>query len=277
MLLGLGGGMKLRAVLCSMLGALALSACAPIAEREVILPEMQAPTAEEAAQARCFVQSLYDESWAPAYAGREAQCFRDDSCFGGLGQASSDGRPLCHKWAIAPDAPALRWSPALTHPRVIGPDIPPPEPIYEGEFEATNDCVNETCTPPPIRFNVATLLYAEPDASSAVVSTIPVGECVQPSEYRLRAAPLRGIVLETTDRFEAGEVIYQLAYQGEGYVGLWRRGEMSDFYIDDVVVRWDPPPATPHPAEGFWLRLTRADGASGWARNADGINEGCSG
>lgn len=267
--------MKLRALLSSMLGALALSACAPIAEPEVILPEMQAPMAEEAAQARCFVQNLYDGSWAPAYARREAQCFRDDSCFGGLGQASSDGRPLCHKWAIAPDAPALRWSPALTHPRVIGPDIPPPEPIYEGGFEATNDCLDETCTPPPIQLNVARPLYAEPDASSRIIGAVSIGECVQPGEYRLRAAPLRGLVLETTDRFEAGEVIYQLAYQGEGYVGLWRRGEMSDFSPDDVVVRWDQPPATRHPQEGFWLQLTRANGVSGWARDPDRSDEAC--
>lgn len=259
-----------------MLGALSLSACAPLPASDLNAPALQEPTVEEAAQARCFVQSLYDGSWQPAYARRESHCFRDDSCFGGLGQASSGGRPLCHKWAIGPDAPALRWSRTLTHPRVIGPDIPPPEPIYEGGFEQTSDCFNEACTPPPMRFAAETILYAAQDASSPVVSAIPAGECVQRGEYRLFAAPRRGVVLETAAQFEAGDVIYQLAYQGEGFVAIWRRGEITDVEYDALVVRWDPPPPAPDPREGVWLRLTRANGVAGWARNPDGSSEGCS-
>jgi hypothetical protein len=188
-----------------------------------------------------------------------------NECFGGMGRSSGE-RPACYKWATAADAPALRWSTTLTNPRRAA-DIPPPDAIYEGGYEETNDCYNEACTPPPVRNPVAAPIYAAPDASSLRVGTVPAEECVQPGGYRLRSAPVRGVVLETHSGFDAGDVIYLLAYQGEGFVDIWRRGETTNVEYDEIVVRWDAPPATPDPREDNWIWVTRANGEAGWANS----------
>ena len=257
-----------RALWCSLLGVLALacvlSACAGQHEGSNA-PRLRAPTSEEATQASCYEQDHYDHGWRPGGARREAQCFRDDGCLGGLSQLSMEGRPICFKWAVGPDAPALRWSTSLTHPRLAA-DVPPPDSIYEGGFEETNDCLNEACTPQPRHSANAAPIYAEPDATSALVGTVPAGECVQPGDYRLRSAPLRGVVLEASDGFEAGDVIYSLAYQGEGFVEVWRRGETRDVETREMVVRWDAPPTIADPREGYWLWVARSNGEAGWAK-----------
>jgi hypothetical protein len=262
----MGVGMKSRVLWGLVLGAFALvgvlSACAGWRD-EAAAPMLRAPTAEEAAQASCYQQSLYDGSWERAYSRREAQCFRDDSCFGGLGQTSSDGRPLCFKWAVAPDAPALRWSRTLTHPQP-GVDIPPDEAVYDGGPEGTNE------EPPPMRMAADTPIYVERDVSSRLVGVIAAHECVQPDGVSIRSAPRRGVVLETTDAFTAGDVIYELAYQGEGYTSVWRRGEFSEISWDDVVVRWDAPPESDDPRLGLWTHYVRSDGSSGWSRDGQG-------
>ena len=217
-----------------------------------------------ASEVSCYRSDDGGVSWRQEQGLREAQCFQRDYCSGGLGQlAPSEGRP-CHKWALNAEARALRWSASLTDPPPPqGADRRPPQDIYEGYFEETSDGDD---TYPPLRTQADTPIYASADSASRVVATIPARECVQPGEYKLLSAPQRGVALETTDQFVAGDVIYRLGYEGEGVFAIWRRGETLTASDEDVVVRWDEPSGPADSRVGYWLHLTRRGGASGWAR-----------
>ncbi|MGD9981181.1 MAG: SUMF1/EgtB/PvdO family nonheme iron enzyme [Hyphomonadaceae bacterium] len=216
------------------------------------------------AELACYRSDDGGASWRQEHGLREAQCFQRDFCSGGLGQlTSSEGRP-CYKWALSAGAPALRWTASLIDPPLRGADIPPPQEIYEGSFEQTSD---DDDTNPRLRMSIDTPIHASTDAASPIVALIPADECVQPGDYRLLSAPRRGVVIETIGQFAAGDVIYRLAYDGEGAFSIWRRGETLYATDDDVVVRWDAPSEPLDSRVGYWLHVTRADGVSGWVRD----------
>lgn len=224
-----------------------------------------APAAEESGAACYWRPDVPDVGWT-LWGGREAKCYEKDACSGGLSTGNEGA--ACYKWAMGPDEPALPWNPAFTN-LTPAQDIPPPEEIYEGAFEMTSDSCFENCKPQPTRLDSETVLYAQPDATSPVVGRVPPSECVGNKDYRLRSAPVRGVVIEDFEPLAAGDVIYDLAYQGEGYYTAWRRGEEITLSYEDVVVRWDDPPESPDPRVGYWLELLRADGTIGWARDAE--------
>ena len=222
---------------------------------------------QEKPQPACFVRT--DGVWQPAYPGREAQCFERDSCTGGL--AIKKGQ--CAKWAMGAEAPALPWSTTLTQPKLAA-DVPPPKDLYEGSYEMTSDCSEKGCAYASVRYAAATPLYAQRDARSRVVATVPAGECAQQTgKDALLSAPTRGVVLETAAGLDAGDVIYLTAYEGEGYSTIWRRGQYVSLEPDSVVVRWDARPTDPR--EGYWVEVKRANGQTGWARDPEAGERGC--
>lgn len=229
--------------------------------------EAPAPVPETTGAA-CYVQD--GRSWRPLDAvEHEVQCFLRDPCSGGMGVVA--GGP-CLKWAMRPDARALPWSAALTNPPLAA-DIPPPEDIYAGSYEMTSDCHELGCAYGPARFSFDTPLYASEDTRAPIVATISTAECVlKTGRDALLSAPQRGVVLQTFDRYAAGDVIYVTNYDGEGYSTVWRRGEyLSEF--QGGPIRWDP--ASNDPREGYWVEVTRADGQSGWVRNPEISERDC--
>lgn len=222
----------------------------------------------EASGPACYVQD--GATWsAYTWANREAQCFVRDSCSGGAGD-DTEGR--CYKWAMSAEAPALRWSRTLTNPRLAH-DVPPPQDLYAGDYEMTSDCPDQGCSYGPALFSNSTSLYADQDTRGRVVATIPVTECVlKTGNDSLLSAPRRGVVLETAERFVAGDVIYLTNYEGEGYSTIWRRGEYIQQFQDEVAVRWDEGPDDPR--EGYWVEVRRANGQVGWVRNPE-VGGGC--
>lgn len=242
----------------------ALSACATGGEEA-------APTAN----AQCYWLSNEGAGWVarPDLADAEL-CFEMDSCSGGVGLSGGG----CYKWARTADAPAAPWAELgltpLARPEPGAKDIPPPEEIYEDEFEMTSESCFENCDY-LARVTVEAPLYAERDLSSPLVGRVSAGECVLVGRFSSLSAPVRGVVLQTSGEFVAGDVIYSLAYAGEGYIQIWRRGEYMSAYYDDLAVQWDDPPATADPRVGPWLELTRSDGARGWARDAETSREEC--
>ena len=232
--------------------------------------------AEEVAGPACYRQNRASgrEHWTRAVGLREAQCFQRDHCSGGLGQGADEreGR-LCHKWAMGADAPAQPWSATLTNPRLAA-DIPPPLDIYENEFEMTSDSCLENCDyPAPVA--AGTLLYTRPDSSSPLVGGPSAAECVLVVGFTSLSRPQRGVVLEAYEALAAGDVVYELAYAGEGNIILWRRGERLTVSAYDLVVRWDPAPETIDPRVGNWYEVTRSNGARGWAKNLETTGERC--
>lgn len=217
----------------------------------------------EASGAACYVQD--GGTWtAYNWVQREAQCFVRDSCSGGAGE---DREHRCYKWAMSADAPALRWSRTLTHPRLAR-DVPPPEDLYAGSYEMTSDCPEQGCSYGPAVFSRDTPLYADQDTRARVIANITTTECtLKTGADALLSAPQRGVVLETAGRFVAGDVIYLTNYEGEGYSTIWRRGEYISGFQDEVAVRWDDGPDDPR--EGYWVQVRRANGQVGWARNPE--------
>ena len=262
----------------------ALSACATH-------EEPAAPAAAPVvAAAQCYWLSNAGAGWVARPDLSEAElCFEMDSCSGGVGLSGGG----CYKWAIGADAPAIPWSelgfqplsraePAAASQSPTPPanpqlaaDIPPPEDIYQGDFERTSDCTNDACTPAAARMRNATPIYARADRSSPRVGDVAANECVRPEDYRILDTPLRGVVLEPYGPFAAGDVIYRLAYAGEGNYNYWRRGEF--IYESDAgsAVRWDEPSGPPDPRVGIWMELTRANGMRGWAPAPDFTVDGC--
>lgn len=259
-----------------------MSACGgspvePVAEQVAVEP--LAPVDPHAAQpdvvvqgpgaeAACYIES--NGEWRPLEGEREAKCFERDNCSGGLRSGQPPG--TCLKWATGPDQPALPWSRTLTDP-VLAADVPPPKDIYAGSYEMTSDCHVKGCAYGSTRFAAATPLRAIADARSPVIATIPPGECVDTESDALMQTPQRGVVLENTDRFAAGDVIYLTSSEGEGFSTVWRRGEYLEHYWDEVVVRWEDEPD--HPLAGYWMQVTRTNGQGGWVRDPERSETHC--
>ena len=245
--------------------AMGLSACAV---REGAPPAPDAPAAaEEMAKPACYPKFPAEdgELWYLDYVD-ETECYRLGVCEDA--RAENDGTGQCHKWALGADEPALAWSERLTN-RELGNSIPPPEDLYEGFGELTSESCFENCQPVPIRLSNATILYGQPDTRSEVVDTLPATECVGQKSYRLLSSPTRGVVTETDHGYSAGDVIYSLAYEGEGtYLAWWRGGYTSAEY-DYPEVQWEESTGPADPRAGYWLELVRADGTVGWALEPD--------
>jgi hypothetical protein len=235
------------------------------------------PDAAAAPTPACFMKGEHDTNWRPVSELREAQCFERDFCTGGLRQAASGdvGKP-CHKWAMSAEAPALPWSATLTNPQLAA-DVPPPREIYEASFEQTSDsCSGPDCNLGSVRLAAATRIRERYEPNARIVARIPAGECVLIETASLLELRRRGVVLETFGAFTAGDVIYQLAYEGEGYVSVWRRGAtLSVGYDETPVVRWDALPETEDSRIGWWLKLNRSNGQSGWSKQSDADKEKC--
>ena len=246
----------------------------PWDELGIITPASQYTTAPAGAAA-CY-EKRGDEWKYDRYLAREAQCFQRDHCSGGLGEGGDDGAKPCFKWAMGPQAPALRWSATLTNPRLAA-DIPPADVANEATFEQTSDdCVGPDCNLGAVRVAAATQIRARAEPGAPVVATIAAAECVLIETSILLQTPARGVVLETYGAFTAGDVIYSLAYEGEGSESIWRRGETLSVHGSEApVVRWDPPKTTPDPRAGRWVKLKRSNGETGWATKNEADKETC--
>lgn len=112
-----------------------------------------------------------------------------------------------------------------------------------------------------------TPLLAAQNTGAPTLGTLAPGEWVRVEAVETRLVPLRGVVREGGTTLNAGEVIYQLEYEGEGVTNYWVRGAQA--YLDDAVkVDWEE--ATPPPAVeatlGLWARVRRESGQTGWVQ-----------
>jgi hypothetical protein len=220
----------------------------------------QGPTAAPTPEPTCFVKTDANPTWRPAATGnREAKCFEQDACNGGIGSRPS----LCAKWAIGPDAPSLAWSAALTNPRPQNDIPPPPDRISED-----TQCVNGGCAPHGL-VN-PTPIRQSSNGKAPIVSTIPARECVKPGITRfIPNPPLRGVILDAYGPFAAGDVIYVPGYEDDDGDRIWWRGAWHRGILDalNVVVRWDP--IVDDSKGGRWVEYTRDNGERGWARDPE--------
>lgn len=157
-------------------------------------------------------------------------------------------------------------------------------PTVDGVYVARGACPGEGCTFGHWRATKPTPVYDAIGASPRVVATLAPGERIEAVTGEVHLKPVRGVVRRDSGELKAGDVIYQLDYQGEGQSNVWRRGQIltwSDEGGDPASsdVAWDPGDT----AADWWVSVRRADGSRGWLRNPDSFacsdslsgDEGC--
>lgn len=111
-----------------------------------------------------------------------------------------------------------------------------------------------------------TALLAERNAAARVVATLMPGEWVSVEAVQTRLVPTRGVVRKGNQDFPVGEVVYQLEYEGEGYVVYWIRGTQRSA-DEEVQIDAEPQniPDTVKATLGLWAKVKRENGGQvGW-------------
>jgi hypothetical protein len=163
-----------------------------------------------------------------------------------------------------------------------------------GLYAAHGACPFEGCDLRVWRVLKPIELRADPNPSAAIVATAAPGEWVRAVESVDFIMPQRGVVVADLGMLKPGDVIYLLDDLGEGFYQVWVRGELHQWSDDgsrdaaDPTIRggvkWTPGPEeqtaasvapTTPPRGGWWVRVQRDSGGSGWTRA--GENFACMG
>ncbi len=153
----------------------------------------------------------------------------------------------------------------------------------DGLYNSVGSCPGEGCVVSRWQLlKSSTSLRAQPTRTARAVATLPAGEWVRATDTVNRWRPQRGVVTgevegtETPSEREAlrvGDVVYTVDYEGEGYVSLWRRGDLFSWYWPEEAggggIRMDAvDPAQSATDEaggvGFWIKVQRENGQTGW-------------
>lgn len=110
-----------------------------------------------------------------------------------------------------------------------------------------------------------TIVLAEQSPTSSALATLAPGEWVSVEAVETRLVPVRGVVREGGENLRAGEVVYQLEYEGEGYSAYWIRGQRTSL-DGSVQVDWEQQVVSPavQTTLGLWARVRRQNGQVGW-------------
>jgi formylglycine-generating enzyme required for sulfatase activity len=163
-------------------------------------------------------------------------------------------------------------------------------PVVGGLYTERGVCPGDHCF-------IGLLLAIEPielhdraGAGARIVGTVARGEWVRGSDSVALFRPIRGFVVKAQDEMQVGDVVYMLDYDdlgewgGDGYFQLWRRGEIvewrnlydteSDEPVISGEIRWERATEAEIEADrqagaGWWVRVERENGQSGWVREPD--------
>lgn len=113
----------------------------------------------------------------------------------------------------------------------------------------------------------STAVLAERSPTASVLATLVPGEWVFVEAVETRLIPVRGVVREGAQDLRAGEVVYELEYEGEGYSNYWIRGGRGTLG-DQVQVEWEQRVVSPtvQATLGLWARVRRENGQVGWVQ-----------
>jgi hypothetical protein len=171
--------------------------------------------------------------------------------------------------ACGAEAPAFNAeAPAVSPPTFSAEPDPDGPPVEDGVYIYL-DCEGEGgCPYRNWRTREETDLLAEATTGSAVLATLTPGEWVSVETVETRLVPLRGVVLQGAENIDAGETVYQLEYEGEGYSNYWIKGAYG-FLPEEARVEWEqqPEPSPELAAQlGLWARVKRESGEVGWVQ-----------
>jgi hypothetical protein len=144
-------------------------------------------------------------------------------------------------------------------------------PLVNGYYVEPGDRCGESC--PTFGTWVATgetAVYERAEAGALVIANISPGDRVKTSPGQTLVRPLRGTVQKPGGGLNAGDVVYRLLDDGEGFTfDVWRDGKVLNVEAEGTaapVIVWDEPGSS-GPSSIWWVQVELADGRKGWLRN----------
>lgn len=153
-------------------------------------------------------------------------------------------------------------------PQPVAQDGPP---LVNGYYVEPGDRCTEACpTFGQWRATGPSDVFAEAQDTAPVIARIVEGDVVTTTPGQTVVRPLRGTVQKPGGGLNAGDVVYQLLGDGEGFsFDVWRKGEVLNVDADGdnaPVIQWDEKPDNA-PLSAWWVRVELKDGTKGWLRN----------
>jgi hypothetical protein len=144
-------------------------------------------------------------------------------------------------------------------------------PLVNGYYVAAGDRCGESCpTFGKWRATAAAEVYAEALDKAEVIAHIATGDTVTTAPGQTLVRPLRGTVQAPGGGLKAGDIVYRLLGDGEGFsYDVWRKGEVLNVDAEGArapTIQWDQAPAN-LPSSVWWVRVELQDGKKGWLRN----------
>lgn len=144
-------------------------------------------------------------------------------------------------------------------------------PLVNGYYVEPGDRCGETCpTFGKWRATGPSEVFADAIDGAPVIARIVESDEVKTAPGQTVVRPLRGTVQKPGGGLNAGDVVYQLLGDGEGFsFDVWRKGEILNVDADGEnapVIQWDERPDNT-PLSAWWVRVELKDGTKGWLRN----------
>jgi hypothetical protein len=158
----------------------------------------------------------------------------------------------------------------------------PPAPFVA---DVTGQCYDGACPQDVWRVIRETPLLAEAQAGAQRIGLLKSGEKVVPINSETHVLGSRIVVTRDRGKFFAGDVLYLLDSQAEGYYRVWHYGdvfvidatgidmeEQTD-YCEQNAACWAK--GVGYSIETWWSKVSRTDGSEGWVqdsmKNLDGV------
>lgn len=153
--------------------------------------------------------------------------------------------------------------------------IAPPVPFVA---DVTGQCYDGACPQKVWRAIRQTPLFGQPNGSVKPVGKLESGEELVPVRSETHVTGSRLKVSNDHGKFFAGDVLYLLDSQAEGFYRVWHYGDV--FVIDAtgilLTAGWRSclqdsdgcwAKGAMYPTEVWWSKVRRADGSGGWVRD----------
>jgi hypothetical protein len=144
-------------------------------------------------------------------------------------------------------------------------------PLVDGYYVEPGDSCGEACpTFGKWKATAASEVYADASIDAEVIAHVVAGEMVTTTPGHTLVRPLRGVVQKAGGGLSAGEVVYQLLGDGEGFAfDVWRKGQVLSVEAEGAnapEITWDDRHEE-GPLSLWWVRVELPDGTKGWLRN----------
>jgi hypothetical protein len=144
-------------------------------------------------------------------------------------------------------------------------------PLVNGYYIEPGDRCGESCpTFGKWKATGAADVYADAAPDADVIAHVTAGDTVTTAPGQTVVRPLRGVVQKPGGGLNAGDIVYQLLDDGEGFsFDVWRNGDVLNVQAEGDSapgITWDDRHEE-GPLSLWWVRVELANGTKGWLRN----------